>query len=72
MFESACGIASTPAPTIVLTKFMTDEPHDAEPEYTDGFTCRVRRVCEAAEGGLDSAARYSLLLIAAYVAMIRS
>ena len=31
MLESACGMASTPAPTMVLTRLITEDAHDALP-----------------------------------------
>ena len=45
----ACGIANTPAPTIVFTRLMTDEIQDAEPAMPFSFLCllRAEEACDA-------------------------
>ena len=44
MCDMAKGIASTPAPTIVLTRLMTLLRNDAWPAYPVSFLCRDRRL----------------------------
>lgn len=56
IFDMACGMASTPAPTIVLTKLTTEETHDAFPAMPFCLVCRFlfRGCCEDVEGGRES------------------
>lgn len=67
MFESACGMARTPAPTIVLTRFMTEESHDAEPPEPSYFECREPRPEreEMVLPGLEPPCSLGVLVIAA-------
>jgi hypothetical protein len=50
MFDMAWGIARTPAPTMVLTRLITEDIHDALPATPFSFLCERRRVGSAEAG----------------------
>lgn len=52
MCDIASGIANTPAPTIVLTRLITLESHDACPATPVSFLC-LDLLEEAALAGLE-------------------
>jgi hypothetical protein len=54
MFDMAWGIAKTPAPTMVLTRFITEDIHDALPATPFSFLCDRRRE-GSVEAGLEGA-----------------
>lgn len=71
MFESAWGMARTPAPTIVFTRLITEDSHDAEPPEPSCFECREPRPDrEEVLAGLELPCSLGELVIAAYEAMI--
>ena len=70
MFDIACGMASTPAPTIVFTRFITLLAHDADPATPPCFGPALRRaVLEACESGRPSCSSGKEFM-AAYEAML--
>lgn len=68
ILDMACGMASTPAPTIVLTRLITEDSHDAFPATPFSFLC-VRRD-GSVEAGREGACSLGTELIAAYEAMV--
>lgn len=63
-------MANTPAPTIVLTRLITDDAHDAFPAGPVCFVC-LRRDCEEVEAGRESPpCSLGTEFMAAYEAMV--
>ena len=69
IFDMACGMASTPAPTMVFTRLMTEEAHDALPPSPLCLLCLERRDCEDIDAGCELPCSLGILVIAAYCAM---
>lgn len=53
MLDNANGIASTPAPTIVLTRLITLLIQEACPAYPVSFRCLERRLDDDVLPGLE-------------------